>query len=186
MAIELTEIMIEDFSDENGGFYIGSKEAEKLMVRAKDSYDGAIPSGNSVAAMNLFRLSKITGNVLWVELAEKTLKSFTDKAKKSPSGFSHMMTAFMFNDKNPKEIVVVGDGNLDGTQEILNTINSLYLPNRTILFKDISKSKSLETIAPWIKDHVAINGKPTIYICENFTCKQPTTNLNIALKILNQ
>ena len=92
----------------------------------------------------------------------------------------------MFNDKNPKEIVVVGDGNSDGTQEILNTINSLYLPNRIILFKDISKSKSLETIAPWTKDHVTLNGKPTIYICENFACKQPTTNLNIALKILNQ
>ena len=185
-AIELTDIMIEDFSDENGGFYIGSKDAEKLMVRAKDSYDGAIPSGNSVAAMNLFRLSKITGNIHWVEMAEKTLKSFTEKAEKSPSGFSHMMTAFMFNDKNPKEIVVVGDGNLDGTQEILNTINSLYLPNRIILFKDISKSKSLETIAPWTKDHVSLNGKPTIYICENFACKQPTTNLNTALKILNQ
>ena len=69
-AIELTDIMNKDFSDENGGFFIGSKDAEKLMVRAKDSYDGAIPSGNSVAVMNLFRLSKITGSTQWVDLAD--------------------------------------------------------------------------------------------------------------------
>nr|MCS5640230.1 thioredoxin domain-containing protein [Candidatus Neomarinimicrobiota bacterium] len=67
-ALELTEIMMEDFSDKNGGFFIGSKDAEKLMVRAKDSYDGAIPSGNSVAALNLFRLGKITGNTKWTDL----------------------------------------------------------------------------------------------------------------------
>jgi len=67
-ALELTEIMIEDFSDKNGGFFIGSKDAEKLMIRAKDSYDGAIPSGNSVAALNLFRLGKITGNTKWTDL----------------------------------------------------------------------------------------------------------------------
>ena len=109
-AIELTDIMNEDFSDENGGYFIGSKDAEKLMVRAKDSYDGAIPSGNSVAVMNLFRLSKITGSTQWVDIADKALKAFTNQAKSSPTGFAHMLTGFMFDLKDPKELVIVADG----------------------------------------------------------------------------
>jgi hypothetical protein len=185
-ALELTEIMIEDFSDKNGGFFIGSKDAEKLMIRAKDSYDGAIPSGNSVAALNLFRLGKITGNTKWSDLGYTTLKAFTDKAKQSPTGFSHMLTAFMFDFKNPKEVVLVGDSNDPETQKIINAIRKNYSPNKIILFKDVSNPGALLQVAPWTKDHVMINGSPTFYICENFACKQPTTSLDLAMKYINE
>ncbi len=185
-ALELTEIMIEDFSDKNGGFFIGSKDAEKLMVRAKDSYDGAIPSGNSVAALNLFRLGKITGNTKWTDLGYSTLKAFTDKAKQSPTGFSHMLTAFMFDFKNPKEVVLVGDSNDPETQKIISAIRKNYSPNKVILFKDVSNPDALLQVAPWTKDHVMINGSPTFYICENFACKQPTTSLDLAMKYINE
>ena len=185
-AINLTEIMIEDFSDENGGFFIGSKDAEKLMVRAKDSYDGAIPSGNSVAAMNLFRLGKITGNTYWINFADKTLKAFTDQAKRSPTGFSHMLSAFMFDDKNPKELIMVGQLDHPKTREILAKLQKEYLPETVMVFKDISSSKKIEAIAPWIKNNVMIGDEITYYVCENFSCKQPTTNLDIALKYLNE
>ena len=185
-ALELTEIMIEDFSDKNGGFFIGSKDAEKLMIRAKDSYDGAIPSGNSVAALNLFRLGKITGNTKWTDLGYSTLKAFTDKAKQSPTGFSHMMTAFMFDFKNPKEVVLVGDSNDPETQKTISAIRKNYSPNKVILFKDVSNPDALLQVAPWTKDHVMINGSPTFYVCENFACKQPTTSLDLAMKYMNE
>ncbi|MBT6711205.1 MAG: thioredoxin domain-containing protein [Candidatus Marinimicrobia bacterium] len=185
-ALELTEIMIEDFSDKNGGFFIGSKDAEKLMVRAKDSYDGAIPSGNSVAALNLFRLGKITGNTKWTDLGYSTLKAFTDKAKQSPTGFAHMLTAFMFDFKNPKEVVLVGDSNDPETQKIISAIRKNYSPNKVILFKDVSNPDALLQVAPWTKDHVMINGSPTFYICENFACKQPTISLDLAMKYINE
>ena len=185
-AIELTEIMMADFSDKNGGFFIGSKDAEKLMIRAKDSYDGAIPSGNSVAALNLFRLGKITGNTKWTDLGYTTLKAFTDKAKQSPTGFSHMLTAFMFDFKNPKEVVLVGDSNDPETQKIISAIRKNYSPNKVILFKDVSNPDALLQVAPWTKDHVMINGSPTFYICENFACKQPTTSLDLAMKYINE
>ena len=84
--------MVEDFSDENGGLFIGSKDAEKLLVRSKDGYDGAMPSGNSTAVMNLFRLAKITGNMQLAEIADKTLKAFTDPAKKSPTSAPQSIT----------------------------------------------------------------------------------------------
>ena len=185
-ALELTEIMIEDFSDKNGGFFIGSKDAEKLMIRAKDSYDGAIPSGNSVAALNLFRLGKITGNTKWTDLGYSTLKAFTDKAKQSPTGFSHMITAFMFDFKNPKEVVLVGDSNDPETQKTISAIRKNYSPNKVILFKDISNPDALVKVAPWTEDHVMINDSPTFYICKNFACKQPTTSLDLAMKYMNE
>ena len=185
-AIELTEIMLDDFSDENGGFFIGSKDAEKLMVRAKDSYDGAIPSGNSVAVLNLFRLGKITGNTKLIEIANKTLKAFSHQAEKSPTGFAHMLTGFMFDFKNPKEVVIVMDGKDANTFEIAQKFWNKYSPNTIMLFKDISKPNDLANIAPWTKAHTMIDNKTTFYICENFSCKQPTTNMKIALNYLSK
>ncbi len=185
-AIELTKIMIEDFSDSNGGFFIGSKHAEKLMVRSKDSYDGAIPSGNSVAVMNLFRLSKITGNTSWEELAAKTLRAFTEQAEKSPSGFSHMLTAFIFNLKSPKELVIVAEENNSETKSIINRIQSIYSPNKVIILKTKAVSERINNLAPWLKNHEMINSKPTFYFCEDFSCKQPTTNIKTILNYLNE
>ena len=185
-ALELTEIMIEDFNDTNGGFFIGSKDAEKLMIRAKDSYDGAIPSGNSVAAMNLFRLGKITGTTKWTDLGHMTLKAFTVKAKQSPSGFAHMLSAFMFDLKDPKEVVLVGNSKDPETQKMIQALQENYNPNKVVLFKDTSKLNALDDIAPWTQNHIMIDELPTFYICENFACKQPTTQLELALKYLNE
>ena len=185
-AIELTDTMNKDFSDENGGFFIGSKDAEKLMVRAKDSYDGAIPSGNSVAVMNLFRLSKITGSTQWVDLADKALKAFTKQAKTSPTGFAHMLTGFMFDLKDPKELVIVADGKTASTQDLIQQIRENYSPNKVVLFKDISDPDPLVEIASWIKAHSMMDGKPTFYVCENFACKRPTTNIKTVLTYLNE
>ena len=185
-AIEFTDIMNNDFSDENGGFFIGSKDAEKLMVRAKDSYDGAIPSGNSVAVMNLFRLSKITGSTQWVDLADKALKAFTKQARNSPTGFSHMLTGFMFDLKDPKELVIVADGKTPETQDLIQQIRENYSPNKVVLFKDMSDPDPLAEIASWTKAHSMMDGKPTFYVCENFSCKRPTTNIKTVLNYLNE
>ena len=185
-AIEFTDIMNKDFSDENGGFFIGSKDAEKLMVRAKDSYDGAIPSGNSVAVMNLFRLSKITGSTQWVDLADKALKAFTKQAKSSPTGFAHMLTGFMFDLKDPKELVIVADGKTPETQDLIQQIRENYSPNKVVLFKDMSDPDPLTEIASWTKAHSMMDGKPTFYVCENFACKRPTTNIKTVLNYLNE
>ena len=184
-ALELTEVMNENFSDENGGFFIGSKDAEKLMVRAKFSYDSAIPSGNSVAVMNLFRLSKMTGNKKWTNLAEKTLKAFTDEAKQTPTGFAHMLTGFMFDLKEPKEVVVVANSYNSKTKTLVQKLKDNYCPNKVIIFKDLSNPKRIEEIAPWILDYSVIDNKPTFYICEDFTCKRPTTNIKTVLNYLS-
>jgi uncharacterized protein YyaL (SSP411 family) len=185
-AIKFTEIMIEEFSDQNGGFFIGGINSEKLMIRAKDSYDGAIPSGNSVAVNNLFRLSKLTGDLNLDSISKNTLRAFTDQVKQAPSGFSHMTTGFMFNIKDSIQLVIVADSKKHDLNQIFEKINLKYYPNKVILLKDLSKSAKIEEIAPWVKDYNMMDDKPTYYLCEDFTCKRPTTNLNTILKIIDK
>ena len=185
-AIELTEIMIQDFADKNGGFFIGGKDSEKLLVRSKDSYDSSTPSGNSVAIMNLFRLGKMTGETKWIEFSDNTLKSFTNQVKQSPTGFAYMLTGFMFDFKNPKELVITAYGFDKETEKMVQQIRNHYSPNKIVLFKDLSKSEDIEGIIPWVSNHSAINKKTTFYVCEDYTCKRPTTNIKTVLNFLDE
>ena len=122
-GFEAYKIMIEDFYDEiNGGFFIGSKNAEKLMVRAKDYYDGAIPSGNSAATYSLFKLGRITGNTNWINIAHETLKAFSEQAKSNPSGFTFMLTGLLFDLSSCKELIIVIDKNKHDCKSILKKL----------------------------------------------------------------
>ena len=180
-AIKLSDIMVNDFWDDNGGgFFIGANKSEKLIIRAKDSYDGAIPSGNSVAVMNLNRISHFTGNNNWSELADKTLRSFTESSKKAPTGFGHMISAYMSTINKSKEIVVVGKSDQIKTKEILKKIHSLYIPNRVIIFKNMNEKNDIEQIASWTKTYSMLDSSATIYVCENFSCKLPTNDWEVA------
>jgi hypothetical protein len=185
-ALTLAKIMVEDFIDENGGFFVGSKDAEKLMVRTKDSHDGAIPSGNSVAVMNFFKLGKITGNSEWSTISYNTLKAFSAQAEKSPTSFTHMLSGFLFEMKDPKELIIVLDKSKHNAQKIVKSIREKYYPNLTIIIKGITNDNLINNIAPWINNYSLIESKPTYYVCENFSCKRPTTNLEIALNYLNE
>ena len=90
-------------------FLLVLKGGEKLIVRAKDSYDGAIPSGNAVAALNFIRLSKFTGISKWEEIAFNIFKAFSNKINQVPSAHTFMLTANMFGTESPKEVVIVAN-----------------------------------------------------------------------------
>ena len=130
--------------------------------------------------MNLFRMSRFTNDAKWSELANKTLRAFTESSKKAPTGFGHMISAFMSLFNKSKEIVVVGDLNQNQTKEILRKIHSIYIPDRIILFKDVNNNSSIEKIADWTKSYTMLDSTVTIYVCENFSCKLPTNNWEIA------
>ena len=184
-AIELSNIMVTDFWDnDGGGFFIGANESEKLIIRAKESYDGAIPSGNSVSVMNFNRISRFTGNTNWSELANKTLRAFTESSNKSPNGFGHMISAYMSTINKSKEIVVVGKIDQTETKEILKKIHSIYIPNRVIIFKNMNGKNNIEQIAGWTKPYSMLDSLPTIYVCENFSCKLPTNDWEVAKRHL--
>ena len=102
-AVQLSNIMVEEFWDiTNGGFFLGSENSEKLIVRAKTGYDGAMPSGNSVAAMNCSKLNRITGETKWAEISDKIFMTFSNEIQKTPSGYASMVNAFLFNVDSPK------------------------------------------------------------------------------------
>jgi len=187
-ALDLMNIMVEDFwDDKNGGFFLGSDQSEKLIVRSKTAYDGAIPSGNSVAVMNMVKLTRITGDTKWAELAEKTLRVFSEDVNRAPTGYTLMLTGFMFDTQNSKEIVIVGDSRNRNTTKFLHTIRASYAPHKVLLFKDTSVSDNrLEQLANWTSTQNSINGKPTAYVCKNFACNQPTSDLQTALSFINE
>ena len=187
-ALDLMNIMVEDFwDDKNGGFFLGSDQSEKLIVRSKTAYDGAIPSGNSVAVMNMVKLTRITGNTKWAELAEKTMRAFSEDVNQTPTGYTLMLTGFMFDTQNSKEIVIVGDSRNRNTTKFLHTIRASYAPHKVLLFKDTSVSDNrLEQLANWTSTQNSINGKPTAYVCKNFACNQPTSDLQTALSFINE
>ncbi|MGY8751389.1 MAG: thioredoxin domain-containing protein, partial [Fidelibacterota bacterium] len=186
-AIELNKIMIEEFWSDDGGFYLGSDKSEQLIVRALTGYDGAIPSGNSIAAYNLLKLTRLTGEVKFAKMAEQIFKVFSNEIENSPTGYTSILSAFMFELSKPKEIVVVGSSSSLETQSALNILRSKYIPNKVILFKDTDdKLQSLTSVAKWTSSHKMINKKTTYYICEDFSCKLPTTDIGKALKLINE
>ena len=187
-AIQLSNIMVDEFWDvTNGGFFLGGENSERLIVRAKTGYDGAMPSGNSVAAMNCSKLNRITGETKWAEISDKIFITFSNEIQQTPSGYASMVNAFLFNTDNPKEIVIVGSGKNSETKAAIKKIKSEYVPNKVIIFKDTDDPlKKLSPVARWTVTQETIDDKTTYYICQDFACKIPTTDLNLALKFINE
>ena len=187
-AVQLSNIMVEEFWDiNNGGFFLGSENSEKLIVRAKTGYDGAMPSGNSVAAMNCSKLNRITGETKWAEISDKIFMTFSNEIQKTPSGYASMVNAFLFNVDSPKEIVIVGSSKDDKTKKSIEKIKSAYVPSKVIIFKDTDdKLNKLSPLAKWTVTQETIDEKTTFYICQDFACKIPTTDLDLALKFINE
>ena len=185
-AITFCNDMISDFYDtENGGFFIGPKYAEKLIARLKDTYDGAIPSGNSVAVMVLFRLSNLTSNQLYHEIAENSIQAMSTKIVQNPSSLAYLLAANIYNKSNHNQIIIVGKKSDYQSKQIIKKLNQIYNPNSTIIFKDASNPKKINSILPWIKNYRMINDEVTIYVCKDFSCNLPVNTIEKILAILN-
>ncbi|MCW4053262.1 MAG: thioredoxin domain-containing protein [Candidatus Bathyarchaeota archaeon] len=184
-AMKLQDETIKHFWDEStGGFYFTPDDGEKLILRIKEFYDGAIPSGNSVTLLNLVRLARMTGNTAYEERAQALASSFAAQAPNTLRANTMFQVAIDFLTGSSYEIVVVGNPDSQRTLNILKTLNRRFIPNKTILFKN-ERDKTLDKVASFTKEMKTIERKPTIYICTNFVCHEPTTDLNVALETLN-
>lgn len=179
-ALELNNQMIELFMDEEGGFYLYGKDGEELIMRPKEIYDGAIPSGNSVAAQNLIRLRDLSGNFEFDEIKEKQINAFSSKIKRSPTAYVNLITAFMYSFAPIREIVIAGKKDEKFVQDALDIINKNYNPFQNIILNN--ESEELFKINKFIENHGKVNGKNLIYICENFSCTEPVDNLEYLYK----
>jgi uncharacterized protein YyaL (SSP411 family) len=169
-AKRLADLMISEFWDEDsGGFYFTSHGHEELIVRNKDFTDNATPSGNSVAADVMLRLSKITGNESYERYATKVLGIAAGQARRYPQGFGRALSAMEFAIAPVKEVVLLNDND----RELSNELWRLYLPMKVVINTndDIERSD-----LPLLEGRSAIDGGPTVYVCENFVCRRPVAS----------
>lgn len=183
-AKTLTDIMIELFNDKNnGGFFLSSKLEDPLPVKIKEVYDGAMPSGNSVALFNLIRLWKYYQLPEYKRTIEASLSFFSYKLNQNPSAYTHFLSSLLLYFAPSIEIIIVNDKKDDQIQEILNLINEYFIPNKIIFFKELNCSnKNFE----FLDNYKKINNKPTIYLCSNYSCKKPTDNFEELKELLEQ
>ena len=161
--------------DREGGFFFTAADSEKLLTRPKELYDGAIPSGNSVAFANCLRLSRITGDAEMDERAHEVYRAFGEHADAVPTGFTHFLCALDFAIGPASEVVIAGDRDQPQTMAFLAALRKSFLPNKVvILCPGGADQAELETIAPWVHAHAPVHGRTMAYVCSNFTCSLPT------------
>jgi hypothetical protein len=183
-ALALSEQMLELFWDsERGGLFSTGTDAEKLLIRPKEYGDGALPSGNSVAALNLLRLARMTGDVALEEKASALLESFGARFVQSPIGFMQAWWAVDFAVGPSREIVIAGDGG-NGTRELTRTIRETYLPRKVVLALTGDDDR-LAKLAPFVKQMGPIDGKPAVYVCRNYLCDLPVTSVEALSDLLS-
>lgn len=176
-ALELNQELLKYFwDDKDGGLFLYGSDSEQLITRPKEIYDGAIPSGNSVAAVNFIRLARLTGDYQLEEKAEILITAFSSHIKEYPKGYSFALIALMFLQEKSKEIVIVSERDDEGTKEMISVIHRDFNPFITSILYN-KKHCEIEKIANISPEYRSIDGKATAYICENFQCKAPTTDI---------
>ncbi len=174
-AKALARTMVSEFWDEtNGGFFYTGKSHEQLISRTKPGFDHSIPSGNSVAALVLVRLHHYTGEQDLLERAEKVLRLHYDNMAREPFGLATMLGALDFHLSKPAEIVMVAGRDDPDARGIVQQVQDSYLPNKTLQW--VSPDARLEEISPLLEGKSQVGGKPTVYVCRNFTCAPPVTD----------
>jgi uncharacterized protein YyaL (SSP411 family) len=179
-AKSLSNRMIELFADtEKGGFFLAGKDGEKLIARTKLGSDGAIPSGNSIAALVLLKLGRLTMDQHFTDLGGKILETFSQQLEQSPAYSSAMLRALDFRLGPTQEIIIAGNADAPDVKQMLKLIHGKFLPNAVVLLHEPDKADSaLYNTVPFIKNQIAIDGKATAYVCENYVCKKPVNNIN--------
>lgn len=181
MALKLNQVMIERFLDkDNGGFYSTKIGRTDIITRVKDAYDGATLSGNGVAATNLAKIGEFTSDEKMRSLANKTVLAFWDGLDSNPERYSQMLCTLDFLTDQPKEIVIAGK--TDNFNEMLKEIRQTFIPNKVVAHSPINQSK-LTKIMPMLEGKSPINNKATVYVCQNYSCKQPVNDV-LSLKNL--
>jgi uncharacterized protein YyaL (SSP411 family) len=182
LAIHFTDEMLRLFWDHSeGGLFFYGSDGENLILRPKEIYDGATPSGNSVAALNLLRLAKITARNDYLEKGEGILHTFSSQISHYPFAYTMMLQALLFVLQDTKEIVFTGTRNEHGIPELAARLQSIYLPEAVLIYHDEQNPEKIRAISPFIGEQRSLNNQPTIYICENYSCHEPTTDIEAAI-----
>jgi uncharacterized protein YyaL (SSP411 family) len=178
-ALELNGHMLDHFwDDHSGGLFFTPDDGEDLIVRKKEIYDGAVPSGNAVAMLNLLRLTRFSGRTELEERASSMSKAFSKQIGQYPSGYTQFMVSVDFGLGPSYEVVVVGEPKAEDTRDMLRSLRTSYIPNKIVIFRSSdTEEPQITQIADFVKNHVSVNGKATAYVCQDYACKMPVTDV---------
>lgn len=173
-AIALSADLKELFWDqENGGFYFTGNDGEELLMRQKEIYDGAMPSGNSVAALALLRLGRLTENAEYIGMAEKLFSCFSSEISRYPRAYTYFLLALDYYLTPPSHIVIAGAKQDPNVQAMLALAGQSFMPATTVVYNDPDYQADNWELVPVAAGQGAVNGQATGYICENFACRKP-------------
>jgi hypothetical protein len=185
-ALKLNKHLINHFWDTNiGGFYFTPDYSEELIVRQKEIYDGAIPSGNSVAMLNLLKLSYITGDIEFERKADILNRTFAENVRNNPAAYTQLMIAIDFAVGPSYSVVISGEKGSNENKEFTDKMREQYIPNIVIMFRDtIEVPPKIDKYSNFVQYFNMINNKTTAYVCFNKTCKPPTNSPETFLEYL--
>ena len=184
-AMTLTGDSVNLFWDgEKGGFFMNPADSELLLLRPKNMVDNALPSGNSVSALNLIRLSRLTGSSIWEDQARELVKSFASRIEETPMHLCFLMQALDFWEGPSFEVVIAGKPDSPDVKAMLSALNKRFQPNKVVILRDPEDTKISE-LASYTKNQLPKDGKATAYVCRNFACKLPTIDVAEMLKHLD-
>jgi uncharacterized protein YyaL (SSP411 family) len=187
-ALDLNATMLTHFWDgKTGGFYFTADDADTILTRKKEIYDGAVPSGNAVAMLNLLRLSRLAAHPALEEKAAHISRTFSNAVSQSPGAFPQLMIALDFALGPSYEVVIVGDPDAEDTKAMVNTLQTTFAPNKVVLFRPADQATAdIINLAEFTKDLSSLDGKATAYVCRNFHCELPSTETHQMLALLEE
>ena len=178
-AIDVDSFLEQRYEDKtNGGYYMTGHDHQPLIAREKPSHDGALPSGNSVAILNLLRLYEVTSRDGYRRRADEALRSFSGILETNPLALSEMLLAVDYYLDSPKEIIIVrAAGGDDEAESLVAELRKRFLPNKIVIAATEGPSLQLHAkLVPLLEFKVARDGKSTAYVCEQGLCKLPTSD----------
>ena len=186
-AIMLAEEQLKLFWDSSiGAFFFTAEDAESLLTRQKETYDGAIPSGNSVAMLNLLRLAQLTGDDKYEKKADQIGRVFAESIRANPVAHTLMMVAVDYAVGPTYSLVIAGDSGKEDTIAMLNEVRKQFLPNKSLIFRSTEDlNPDIDNYSNFIQFFDKYDEKATAFVCINKTCKAPTNDIHKALEYLN-
>jgi uncharacterized protein YyaL (SSP411 family) len=177
-AKELSDTLETHFRDrKDGGYFLTPDDGEDLIARQKPDRDGVLPSGNSVAVSNLLRLGEFTSDDAYRQRAEAAILGSAGIMKRSPRSATKMLSALDFKNDFPKEIVIVKPSPEADAGPLLEKIRTTYVPNKVlVVITEGDEADALAKLIPLAKGKVALEGRPTAYVCEKQVCALPTSD----------
>jgi uncharacterized protein YyaL (SSP411 family) len=180
LASELNDRCVEIFYDEaNGGFYFTPAAQADLIVRSKKLDDGAVPAGGSVAVLNCIRLGEIRSDAALLKKAERSLESVAQVLRRYPHSLPYLMIALDHFLGPRREIVVAGDPAAPETRELTAVLRQSFHARTVIVHAGLDPK-----FVPMVEGKGLVEGKPAVYVCENYACKLPVTGAAELRKVL--